>query len=273
MSIERMLEALAAPPLPANEVVSLDRRTVERALTLLESHQDLAQAGPSLCAEVCVIRQALAAPKVELWAIHSPGPREWYPCLDKEDAERRAQELRDLGEKMKADMIARGESVEFWSDWIVNVIPSPWESAEHFEIMAEEWQDYYRDLAEAHKTLQTDHDRVSNNRDMWKGQVERQADELTKLRAELEAMTMCASAHDKARSEGITRIEDLQAELETWRGEARARGAERNATMVERDALQAHVDEMTKMREAHGFDSWAAVLVEMGRLRARGEAC
>lgn len=184
MSIEQMLEALAAPPLPANEVVSLDRRTVERALTLLESHQDLAQAGPSLCAEVCVIRQALAAPKVELWAMHSVGPGDVTPCMDKEDAERQAQELRDMGEKLKADRIEKGESVEFWCDWIINVIPSPWEPAEHFEIMAEEWQDSYEALAEAHKTLQTDHERVSNNRDMWKGQVERQAEELTKLRTE-----------------------------------------------------------------------------------------
>lgn len=35
----------------------------------------------------------------------------------------------------------------------------------------------------------------------------------------------------------------------------------------QRDGLLAHVDEMTKMREAHGFDSWAAVLVELGRLK------
>lgn len=136
--IERIIEALTAPPPPAAEVVSLDRGTVERALALLESHPDIAQGGPSLCQEVCSFRQAMAEPKVELWAIHSVGPGEQYPCLNKEDAEQRAQELRELGERMKQERIARGESVEHWQDWVTNVIPSPWEPAEHFEILAEE---------------------------------------------------------------------------------------------------------------------------------------
>lgn len=136
--IERIIEALTAPPPPAAEVVSLDRGTVERALALLESHPDIAQGGPSLCQEVCAFRQAMAEPKVELWAIHSVGPGEQYPCLNKEDAEQRAQELRELGERMKQERIARGESVEHWQDWVTNVIPSPWEPAEHFEILAEE---------------------------------------------------------------------------------------------------------------------------------------
>ncbi|WP_138725739.1 hypothetical protein [Pseudomonas lactis] len=136
--IERIIEALTAPPPPAAEVVSLDRGTVERALALLESHPDIAQGGPSLCQEVCAFRQAMAEPKVELWAIHSVGPGEQYPCLNKEDAEQRALELRELGERMKQERIARGESVEHWQDWVTNVIPSPWEPAEHFEILAEE---------------------------------------------------------------------------------------------------------------------------------------
>ena len=136
--IERIIEALTAPPPPAAEVVSLDRGTVERALALLESHPDIAQGGPSLCQEVCAFRQAMAEPKVELWAIHSVGPGEQYPCLNKEDAEQRALELRELGERMKQERIARGESVEHWQDWVTSVIPSPWEPAEHFEILAEE---------------------------------------------------------------------------------------------------------------------------------------
>lgn len=139
--IVRIIEALTSPPPPAAEVVNLERGMVERALSLLESHPDIAQGGPSLCQEVCAFRQALAEPKVELWAIHNVGPGEEYPCLNKEDAERRAQELHDTGQRMKQERIARGESVELWSDWITNVIPSPWEPAEHFEIMAEEWMD------------------------------------------------------------------------------------------------------------------------------------
>lgn len=146
--IARIIDALTAAPPPAVEVITLDRNTIERALVLLESHPDLAQAGPSACQEVCVFRQALAEPKIELWAIHSVGPGEQYPCLNKGDAEQRAQELRDLGERMKQERIARGESVELWNDWVTNVIPSPWEPAEHFEIMAEEWTDHAEQLHE-----------------------------------------------------------------------------------------------------------------------------
>lgn len=136
--IERIIEAMTAPAPPAPEVVTIDRRIIERSLLLLEGHPDIAAAGPSLSEEVCTLRQALAEPKLELWAIHSVGPGEEYPCLNKEDAERRAQELRDMGQRMKEERIARGESVEHWHDWVTNVIPSPWEPAEHFEIMAEE---------------------------------------------------------------------------------------------------------------------------------------
>lgn len=139
--IERIIEALTSAPAPATEVVTLNRHMVERALALMESHPEVAPVGPSLCEEVCAFRQVLAEPKVELWAIHSVGPGEVYPCLNKEDAERRAQELRDLGERMKQERIGSGESVEHWHDWVTNVIPSPWEPAEHFEIMAEEWTD------------------------------------------------------------------------------------------------------------------------------------
>ncbi|MNM84549.1 hypothetical protein D3C81_966390 [compost metagenome] len=147
--IERIIEALTAPPPPAAEVVTLERCMVERALALLESHPDIAEGGPSLCQEVCVFRQALAEPKVELWAIHSVGPGEEYPCLNREDAERRAQELRAMGDQMKAERIARGESVQLWNDWVTNVIPSPWEPAEHFEIMAEEWMEDSDQLRQA----------------------------------------------------------------------------------------------------------------------------
>ncbi|MFJ2324988.1 hypothetical protein [Pseudomonas sp. NPDC087690] len=146
--IERVIEAMMAPATPATEVITLDRNIVERALSLMESHPDVAQGGPSLCNEVSVFRQALAEPTVKLWAIHSVGPGEEYPCLNKEDAERRAKELRDLGERMKQERIARGESVELWNDWVTNVIPSPWEPAEHFEIMAEEWTDHAEQLHE-----------------------------------------------------------------------------------------------------------------------------
>lgn len=132
--IERMLEEMAAPSPPAAEVVTVPRILAEAALTALEDKG----ATPS---EVLALRCILAEPVLQLWAIHSVGPGEEYPCLNREDAERRAKELRAMGDTMKAERIARGESVEHWPDWVTNVVPSPWEPAEHFEIMAEEWME------------------------------------------------------------------------------------------------------------------------------------
>lgn len=134
LTIEEQIAILTAPPAPAPEVVTLPRALADQSLTALE------QSGASVC-DILDLRGILAEPTLQLWAIHSPGPGEEYPCMDREDAERRAKEIRDCGDQMKAERIARGESVEMWNDWIANVIPSPWEPAEHFEIMAQEWMD------------------------------------------------------------------------------------------------------------------------------------
>lgn len=149
--IEQIIEAMTAPPTPAVEVVSLERATVETILNELEEKDPLRPV-------VVYLRARLADPKVELWAMHSVGPGEVYPCLSKEDAERQAQELRDLGEQIKAARIAKGECVEMWSDWVANVVPSPWEPDEHFEIMAEEWQSNHRELADHTTKLQAENE-------------------------------------------------------------------------------------------------------------------
>lgn len=82
--IERMLEEMAAPSPPAAEVVTVPRILAEAALTALEDKG----ATPS---EVLALRCILAEPVLQLWAIHSVGPGEEYPCLNREDAERRAK--------------------------------------------------------------------------------------------------------------------------------------------------------------------------------------
>ena len=151
--IERIIEAMTAPSPPAAEVVTLPRALAETALAALEDKG----APPS---EVLALRAILSEPAVQLWAIHSVGPGEEYPCLNKEDAERRARELCDLGERMKQERIARGESVELWHDWVTNVIPSPWEPAEHFEIMAEEWAADADDLRQHSIALKTERDQL-----------------------------------------------------------------------------------------------------------------
>lgn len=133
-TIEEQIAILTAPSAPAIEVVTMPRALAEQSLAALE------ESGAST-SNILELRGILAEPALQLWAIHSPGPGEEYPCMDREDAERRAKEIRDCGDQMKAERIARGESVEMWSDWLTNVIPSPWEPAEHFEIMAQEWMD------------------------------------------------------------------------------------------------------------------------------------
>lgn len=134
LTIEEQIAILTAPSAPAIEVVSIPRALAEQSLAALE------QTG-ACSSNILELRGILAEPVLQLWAIHSVGPGEEYPCMDREYAERRAKEIRECGDQMKAERIARGESVEMWSDWITNVIPSPWEPAEHFEIMAREWMD------------------------------------------------------------------------------------------------------------------------------------
>lgn len=152
-SIEEQLAILNAPSPPAIEVVTMPRALAEQGLMALE------QIGTS-ASNLLELRGLLTKPAVQLWAIHSVGPGEEYPCLNKEDAERRARELRALGDEMKADRIARGESVEHWCDWVTNVIPSPWEPAEHFEIMAEEWMDDADSLRNALITVTAERDQL-----------------------------------------------------------------------------------------------------------------
>lgn len=141
-----MLEAMARTMPPAPEVVTLPRVDVEAILRELEDAQDAQDAKGGINAvtqsqSILLLREVLALPKVELWAIHSVGPGEHHPCLSKEDAEQQAQDIRDACMQVKEAKIAKGESVEYWPDPVINVVPSPWEPAEHFEIAAEEWQE------------------------------------------------------------------------------------------------------------------------------------
>lgn len=139
--IERIIEAITAAPPPATEVVTLERATVEQILSEMEEKDPLRTA-------VVYLRRVLAEPKLDLWAMHSVGPGEVYACQSKEEAEQAAQSLRDAGVKWKESKIARGENVEFWTDWASEVIPSPWEPTEHFEILAEQEKDEAERLRE-----------------------------------------------------------------------------------------------------------------------------
>lgn len=131
---DRIIQFLTEPPAPAAEVVTLERAVAETIVRHLEDTGALVEPARLLNA-------ALVEPKAELWAIHSVGPGEVFPALSREQAEQEAQELRDV---IKVGM---GIDVE------INVIPSPFEPAEHFEILAEETAQHRDDALAALKAL------------------------------------------------------------------------------------------------------------------------
>lgn len=133
--VERMLDLMCRPPEPAAEVVTLDRAVVVQLLAERE-HK-----GP-LDPVVTYLRAELAQPKVELWAMHSVGPGEIYPALDREHAEKMVADMRACEQSEKQRLIDKKcPSLEHWCDWVVNIVPSPFEPAEHFEELASQTLD------------------------------------------------------------------------------------------------------------------------------------
>lgn len=131
MSIEDQLNALFAPPEAAIEVVTLDRATVETILNELEATDPLR----SLVSD---LRAKLAEPKVELWAMFTIGANEIYPARDRAHADFMYADLMAACAREKQRMIDAGENMEYWQDWRAVIIPSPFEPAEHFELLAGE---------------------------------------------------------------------------------------------------------------------------------------
>lgn len=134
MSIEEQMEALFAAPAPAVEVVTLEATTVETILNELE------QADP-LRSIVVELRAKLAEPKVDLWAMFTIGANEIYPARDRAHAESMYANLMDACARYKQRRIDDGDSMEEWEDWKAEIIPSPFEPADHFEILAGETLD------------------------------------------------------------------------------------------------------------------------------------
>lgn len=120
MSNKTIFEMMAQPSPPAHPVLTMPMAFAERIESLLS---DLAP----LSSEYVELRAMINAPLPELWAIHSVGPGEEWPMLSREDAEKAAEETAD-----RCQSLMGGVRPE------INVIPSPWEPAEHFEIAAQE---------------------------------------------------------------------------------------------------------------------------------------
>lgn len=126
----RILDHFYAPPEPATEVVALERLTIVKMLADLEAGDPIALTADGRL--VPYLRAMLAQPKRELWAMHSVGPGEVWPMLSKEDAEKHAKATVE-----RCEQIGRDKGWELGTI-TVNVIPSPFEPAEHLETIAEE---------------------------------------------------------------------------------------------------------------------------------------
>lgn len=126
--MSRILEALAAPPEPAMEVVGLERAAVEKILADLEAGDPIALTANGRL--VPYLRAVLAEPKCELWAIHSAGAGA-SPMLSREHAEETAKATQERCQ----EIAQKNHWEEFHVE--VNVIPSHLEPAEHFEELAQ----------------------------------------------------------------------------------------------------------------------------------------
>lgn len=130
--IEKILEMMGSAPDPAGEVVALNRAVVVQLLA------DREHKGP-LDPLVTYLRGQLDLPKIELWAMHSVGPGEIYPALNRDHAEKMLAGLRKCEQSEKQRLIDSNDpSLKYWCDWVVNIIPSPYEPEEHFRELAEQ---------------------------------------------------------------------------------------------------------------------------------------
>lgn len=142
---------LGMTPEPCEPIIEITRQAVTKLLDVVEFGDQLERVEKDRL--VAFVKELLAEEQPELWATYSPGPGEIHPCLTKEHAEREAKATLEACEKMKADRIARGQSVEFWPKIVVEVIPSPFTPLEHFELLAKETIQHRDELAEYVKEL------------------------------------------------------------------------------------------------------------------------
>lgn len=106
----------------APEVLEINRATLEAL------RSELGKAAPA-SALIGDLDTALAAPKVELWAVVGPVPGEVWPALDRDHAVFVAQDM-----ARRAQEVLAKEGIAF--DVQHHVVPSPWSPAEHFEVLA-----------------------------------------------------------------------------------------------------------------------------------------
>lgn len=139
-------------PEPCEPFVEISSKVLARLLDVVEFGDQLERVEKDKL--LSSMKELLALEQPALWATYSPGPGEIHPCISKEHAEKEVKSTIEVCEKMKADRIARGQSVEFWPKIVVDVIPSPFTPLEHFEQLAEETIEHRDNLVEYVKELE-----------------------------------------------------------------------------------------------------------------------
>lgn len=114
-----IFDMLAQPSPPAPPVLTMPMVFAERIESLLS---DLAL----YSSEYVELRAMINAPLPELWAIHIVGPDQEHPMFSREHAEQQAKYTTERCAELMPSIPVT-----------VNVIPSPFEPLEHFQLLAE----------------------------------------------------------------------------------------------------------------------------------------
>lgn len=127
---------LGMTPKPCEPIIEITRQAVTKLLDVVEFGDQLERVEKDRL--VAFVKELLAEPQPELWAMHSVGPNEVHPMISKEEAEKQAASLIALCKDRFPEIPIT-----------VNVIPSPYSPFEHFEILAEELTEQVASLREA----------------------------------------------------------------------------------------------------------------------------
>lgn len=133
---------LGMTPEPCEPIIEITRQAVTKLLDVVEFGDQLERVEKDRL--VAFVKELLAEPQPELWAMHSVGPNEVHPMISKEEAERQAASLIALCKERFPEIPIT-----------VNVIPSPYSPLEHFEILAEELTEQVASLRQAVATGST----------------------------------------------------------------------------------------------------------------------
>lgn len=129
-------------PDPCEPTTEISHKVLTRLMDVVEFGDQLERVEKDRL--LAHLKEVLAADQPVLWAMHSPGPGEVHPMISKEEAERQQSELLALCKKQFPAI-----------DITVNVIPSPYSPAEHFELLAEELTEQVANLRQAVATGST----------------------------------------------------------------------------------------------------------------------